>query len=430
MVEMTVVERLVKAFAEKFGREPEIISSAPGRLDFLNTHQDYKGLPVVSIAINKRTYVAVSKRADNMARVFSLNLCEEGTACQDSFDASKPSLLEKGWFGNYIRSVTKALLDYGVDIKGFDLAILSEIPVASGLASSAALQVATVNALLTLHGLNLPPGEIAELAYRSEHDIMGIPCGRLDQYGSSFGGIAVIETRPPYKTRVINKAWFKLVAVNSGIKHSTGAIHPIRIAEIEKGLTDLLSLPDLPPRIRSLIGKSVYETKWEELSLEELASFLERIEENPGKRIVFTLKMHLSTTLALRLLEDKSSKVASEVISLIEKECPRCIDEASKASTTELLALGAIVNYQHALLRDLYDVSLPELEAIREKALEAGAIGVKISGAGLGGALLALVEDERNGVKVVEKVISNAKGAWLVEIDEGARIDWRSPSTR
>lgn len=430
MVKMTEVERLVKAFREKFGREPEIISSAPGRLDFLNTHQDYKGLPVVSIAINKRTYVAVSKRADNMARVFSHNLCEEGVNCQDYFEVSKPSLLEKGWFGNYIRSVTKALLDYGVDIKGFDLAILSEIPVASGLASSAALQVATVKALLALYGLDLPPGEIAELAYKSEHDIMGVPCGRLDQYGSSFGGIAVIETRPPYKTRVIDKAWFKLVAINSGIKHSTGAIHPIRIAEIERGLLGLLSLPDLPPKLRSLVRKNVYETRWEELSLEELASFLEKIEENPRKRIVFTLKMQVSTTLALRLLVDKSLKVANEVLTLLEKECPRCIDEASGASTAELLALGAIVNYQHALLRDLYDVSLPELETIREKALEAGAIGVKISGAGLGGALLAVVEDEKNGVKVVEKVISIAKGAWLVEIDEGAKIDWRSPGAR
>jgi galactokinase len=420
---MSTLDTTLREFKRLYGREPEVASSAPGRLDFLNTHQDYKGLPVVSVAINKRTYVAVSPSSSSRARVVSLNLRIEGVDCTDEFDVERTTLRGRGWFGDYIRSVVITLRERLGVSKGFDMLIYSEVPIGSGLASSAALQVATIKALSDLWGLDLSKSEIAELAYISEHDVMGIPCGRLDQYGSSFGYISKIETKPPYRVRTLKTEIGSFVAINSGIKHSTGAIHPVRIREIKEGLKKLIEMPELPSDLRALISEDPYNTEWEELLKRGIDQFLERLESTPRRRILFTLKMHYSTILALDLIESKSRESVEAVENFLTSECPRCLEEASKTSNNVLRALGGLINYQHVLLRDLYDVSTPELEEIRQRALEAGAIAVKISGAGLGGALLAITENDRVAGEVVEAVKTISSGAWIVEIDEGVRSE-------
>jgi len=104
---MNILEYIETRFQEFFNRKPEVIASAPGRLDFLNTHQDYKGLPVVSVAINKRTYIAVSR--SNTTQIVSLNLCVENQPCIDEFSVENPVLKGGGWFGDYIRSVVLVL---------------------------------------------------------------------------------------------------------------------------------------------------------------------------------------------------------------------------------------------------------------------------------------------------------------------------------
>jgi len=419
---MTIIDSLIKLFKEKFNIEPEVIASAPGRLDFLNTHQDYKGLPVVSVAINKRTYIAVSA-ASNHTKVVSINLCSENLPCVDEFDARNPALLKGGWFGDYIRSILITFKDHGLNPRNFNMLIYSDIPIASGLASSAALQVSAIKALSEIFGVKLKPHEIAELAYRSEHDVMGIPCGRLDQYGSAMGGITYIETKPPYKTRTFMTTMFDLVAVNSGIKHSTGMIHPVRIRELSRSIRELMSNPHLPAKLRSLLSEDIYETNWSQLKLDEIEPFLREINLVSRKRILFTLKMHESTILAVDLIENPSNSAVTRVEDFLMKECVSCLEEASKTENRVLRAIGGIVNYQHVLLRDLYDVSTNELEEIRRKALTAGGVGVKISGAGLGGAMLVLVENRDTAMKVVKEIESLSAGAWPVEVDEGVRLE-------
>ena len=419
---MKVLKYIVEKFKEVFGRQPDLIASAPGRLDFLNTHQDYKGLPVVSVAINKRTYIAVAD-SQSTTRVISLNLCLDGLPCMDEFSVEKPVLRGGGWFGDYIRSVVLTLKNKYRLAKDFYMLIYSEIPIASGLASSAALQVASIKALSDLWGFKLEKGEIAELAYISEHDVMGIPCGRLDQYGSAFGYVSRIETRPPYGVKTLETYTLKFVAINSGIRHSTGAIHPIRINEIRRGLEQLLLQKDIPSELKRLISLDPYETKWELINIETITPYLERLEYNAKRRILFTLKMHYSTIQALELMENPNPSRIREVEEYLTRECSVCLEEALKTHNPLLKALGGLINYQHVLLRDMYDVSTPELEEIRRRALEAGAIGVKISGAGLGGALFAIVEDEIIGERVARETSRTAAGAWLVKIDEGVRIE-------
>lgn len=421
-----IIERITREYENIFSAPPSLIVSAPGRLDFLNTHQDYKGLPVISVAIDKRTYVALS-RTESTSCVVSINLCEEGSDCVDVFNADTVSMREEGWFGNYVRSVVMALREKGVNIGNFNMLVFSEVPVASGLASSAAFQVAVVAGLSELFGFKLSRQEIAELAYHSEHDLMGIPCGRLDQYGSAMGGVTLIETKPPFRTKTYTEKSLTFVVLDSGIRHSTRNVHLTRIKELTEGLRDLLECRETPHEIKALLSEDIYETKWTDLKLEDLAQLLNRVNAISRKRIIFTLKMHSSTMLALKLIEEGWTEKLSKLIEdVIMKECPSCLSYSFKSRNNTLRLLGGLINYQHVLLRDLYDVSTPELETIRDKALEAGALGVKISGAGMGGSLLALVENREEGLEVIRHTRHVARRGWVVSVDEGVRIDKKS----
>lgn len=389
--------------------EPFKAASAPGRADFLNTHQDYKGLPVVPIAVNLRTFAFALRELPNAFEVISLNMKREGRPHVDRFPL-KPNLRGEGWFGDYLRACVIALAQAGLSPdRGLSVVIDSDVPVGGGLGSSAALEVAFLKLLDVCLGLGLNKRGLAELAFKAENEIMGIPCGRLDQYGSSYGRAILLHTRPPHAVEELPLHGINLVVADSGIKHRVAAVHPARQAEIERGLRQLSSIGDLPPSLRALLGKRYWEPQWEQLELEDLEPYLRRIDKEAADRIRFTILMHRSTLAALKLI--KGEPLSAEDLESM----------GAKPSSSFLEALGAALNRQHELLRDLYEVSLPELERMRDAMLQAGAYGAKISGAGLGGSLIALVSGEK-GVEVARAALSaGARRAWVVKVDEGAR---------
>ena len=420
---MSLGHELNMKFKETFGERPDVIASSPGRLDFLNTHQDYKGLPVVSVGINLRTYIAVKVLKDtNEIHIVSYNLKMEGEDYEDVFTLDKVELRPGKWFGNYLRAGIMALKERGIKLSGMKVGILSSVPVGGGLASSAALLVSFLGAITYAYDLSFSRKEIAELAYHAEHDIMGVPCGRLDQYGSAFGKVIRIETRPPYNVEEIDFRRGTFVVLDSGIKHSTADIHPRRQSEINEGLSLLMSMDDLPASLRNKLGKRYDEPLWEKIGIEEIEPFLRRLPDVPARRIEFTLRMNTSTEIALRIMRGELIK-ENEFLKILPAHFHDFIRDAIRSSEDkDLKLLGVIMNYQHELLRDLYDLSLPVLEKIRNKALDAGAYGVKLSGAGLGGSLIALAPNREVGKKVLEEGLSaGAKRGWIVEIDDGLR---------
>jgi len=403
-----LIKYIVSEFRRFFNSEPEVISSAPGRIDFLNTHQDYKGLPVVSIGINLRTYIAVSRILGRKSRIVSISLLRERRKYVDSFNVDNIVLRKGKWFGNYIRSSVKALKEIHRDIDGFNALIYSDVPVAAGLASSAALLVSFI-------------GAMTELAFHAEHDIMGISCGRLDQYGSSFGGILKIETKPPYNVEELPILNGVFIVLDSGIRHSTADIHPRRQAEINEGLRILLQMNDLKGNIMEKLSDKYYAVKWDEIKYEELLPYMMRLPDTPRRRIEFTFKMHESTLLALNIIRGDIPDL-DKIITILGSEWRDEVEKALNSDNSALALIGVIMNYQHVLLRDLYDVSLPELERIRNAALTAGALGVKLSGAGLGGSLTALARDLKDAENILRKGLENgAKRGWIVKVDTGLR---------
>ena len=385
-------------------------SSAPGRADFLNTHQDYKGLPVVPIGINLRCYVGGVPRTDEQVEVISLNLMDERLPYKDVFTLSELSLRGGGWYGDYVRAIFLSLMRHGYHLQGANIVIDSRVPIGSGLSSSASLEVSLAKLLSDMNDLDLSKKELAEISYEAEHDVMQIPCGRLDQYGSSYGGIIKLNTRPPYEIEEIPRRDITIVIADSGIQHRTVKIHPIRQQEINEGLKILMDECNIPPSLREKLGYKYYEPLWDEIKLQEIQPLLRLLPEKPAKRIYFTIVMNISTELALDIL--KRGIVPKSPIK----------DLAIPSSASPMEALGTILNFQHLLLRDYYEVSIPELERIRGSMLSGGALGAKLSGAGFGGAVIALVKEHPE--EVCEAALENgAKRCWVSKPSEGARTE-------
>lgn len=412
-------------------------SSAPARADFLNTHQDYKGLPVVPAALDLRTYIVATKTdSPRVIEVLSLNLKDRGERYEDEFDiGAKQQYARKGFFGNYLRAIANMVLTSSRKAarelrKGFGLRVVvsSEVPVSAGLASSAALEVAFTKLVNEVYQLKLGKKTIAEIAFQAESIELGIPCGRLDQYSSSFGGVMLLDCRPPYRVKPISLKGLCFVVADSGIRHSTAEIHPARQAELNRGLEALMANKSLPEQLREKLGLHYNEAKWIKLKEEEIAPYLSTIDEVARKRILFTLRMQKSTEIALKIIGRKMKvenafRKAKDVPELANFLFARK-DSTSNSKLGVLGALGQVMNYQHFLLRDFYDVSLPELEKIRDAMMEGGASGVKISGAGLGGSLVGLVDGDKAGHKAVSAALNaGAKQGWVSKVSAGARIE-------
>jgi galactokinase len=397
------IESKLLAVKEETGVLPFLVVSAPGRADFLNTHQDYKGLPVVPIAVNLRTYIFAVRELGDEFRIVSLNLKRQGLEHADVFNTRNVGLKRGRWFGNYLRSVFIALQQITGEKfdKGLEIVIDSEISVASGLASSGALEVAFAKLLNEFYGLNLSRMGLAEASFVAENQILGIPCGRLDQYASAFGGAILLYPRPPVRVEHLPLDDIDLVVVDSGVRHSVADIHPRRQEEINKGLSRLMKMSEVPRQIKEKFGYRYDEPEWNKITIEEITPYLKLIDKVSANRILYTIKANASTIKAIELIR-------------------------AGWGEEKLGELGKVMSEQHEMMRDLYDLSLRELEEMRNVMLKAGALGVKISGAGLGGCLIGLVRNSAEGDKVLEAALrAGAVNGWTLKIDGGVKVEYK-----
>jgi galactokinase len=395
-------ESKVKMIEDETGNLPFLVVSSPGRADLLNTHQDYKGLSVVSIALNIRTYIFAIRELEGKFRTTSLNLKQQGLEYVDVFDTTKVELQHRKWFGNYLRSVFIALQEIigKKSCKGLEIVIYSEIPISSGLASSAALEVAFAKLLNEYYGLKLSLTDLAEVSFVAENQILGIPCGRLDQYGSAFGGTILLYPHPPIRVEPLPLRDINLVIVDSGIEHSVTNIHNKRQEEINKGLDQLMEMSESAGSFNKKLGHRFDEPDWNKIRIKEIKPYLKLIDKVSANRIIYTIKANMSTMKAIELI----------------RKCP---------GKDKLNELGRVLNEQHEMLRDLYDLSLGKLEKIRNAMLEAKALGVKITGAGLGGCLVGLVRNSVEGKRVIEKALqAGAVNGWNTKVDTGAKVNY------
>jgi galactokinase len=344
-------EEVRGTFANRFGREPEGIWAAPGRANLIGEHTDYNDGFVLPLAIDRRVTIAAARRPDGLLRLVSLEKGERELTLTDV----GPGRVD-GWAA-YVAGAVWSLTREGVKVSGLDLALTSDVPVGSGLSSSAAVECATVLATRDLYGGTDDPGRLARIAQRAENEIVGVPCGIMDQMASmacTNGHVLLLDTRSLAAEQVPfdpGAAGSALLVIDTRVSH---ALADGAYAERRRACEEAARILGLPA-LRDATEAGV-------------AAAASRRGEERHRRA-----RHVVT---------ENARVLA-VVDLLH--------------AGRLEAIGPLLTASHESLRDDYEVSAPELDATVEAALAGGALGARMTGAGFGGCALALVPAGETG---------------------------------
>lgn len=325
-----------------FSAEPECTASAPGRVNLIGEHTDYNGGPVLPMPLPWRTTVAAS-RAKWFTAISELE--------------PEPRRLDDSGYTAYIGGVIAALGEIGVSVPPARLAIASDVPAGAGLASSAALTVATARALGRLARARLSREALVDVAFRAEHDHVGVRCGRMDQVAAVHGrpGHAILyETGSGSMRQVPVGARFSLW--DTGVRHRlTGGSLDARRAECESALRRLqLRWPGLKHLA--------------EIGPEALGEALHQLPSELGRRVRHVVSETARTRRAAVLLERRRWG-----------------------------ELGALLQEGHRSQQRDYEASCPEADTLVRRAVKEGALGARLTGAGWGGVVLVLEGGSSDG---------------------------------
>jgi len=314
---------------------------APGRVNLIGEHTDYSGGLVLPAAIQLGVEVEIHALAKEIALTSTLL----GAAAPFRADGAWPKAA--GW-ARYAQAVAAELAVLGRPAVGLVATISSDLPAGAGLSSSAALEVAVALALCAVADWEIGPMELARACQRAELRAVGVPCGILDQAGSILG--------------------------------SEGAAVLLDCATLEYRLVTV------PPRAALLIVDSGVERSLEDTAYAERRGELEEALRTVGAE-------HSTAVQPADL--DRVEGVAQSRLRHVVTENERVRQFASAFESDDLPRAGDLLLASHASLRDDYEVSIPELDLLVELAMEAGSFGARLVGAGFGGAVLALVDDDR-----------------------------------
>jgi galactokinase len=346
-------EMLSQKFTELFGRDAQNAYFAPGRINLIGEHIDYNGGFVMPCAINFGTYLVVSPNEDGFLRFSSLNF-------DDSIDIElKESYARKG-YGWYIYplGVINHFLKNGHRLKGLDMLFYGDIPIGSGLSSSASIEVVTAYALNELFNTGYDKLQLVKISKAVENDFVGVNSGIMDQFSVAFGQMN--------KTIVLNCVTLQYDLVNCKMDGYVLAVintnKPRKLAEskynerVEECNIALLSLQ-------------------QELDIENLCD----IDTHKFKQY-----QHLIT-------DEVALKRAKHVV----EENDRVKLAAQALADDKLSEFGRLMYASHNSLSCLYQVSGIELDTVVEYAKTNPAVaGARMTGAGFGGCAIALVKRE------------------------------------
>jgi len=353
--------RTAPGFEELFGREATVAADAPGRVNLIGEHTDYNGGYVLPMAIPQRARVEIGTRIGTLVRAWSADV-QEPKIEEYRLGEETPG---RGWL-DYVQGITQVLQQADYRLRGFDLRISSEVPLGSGLSSSAALEVALLRGLRAAFALEIDDLEIALAGQKAENDFVGAPVGIMDQMAASLGdeGKALfLDTRTLRFERVPLPAGAELVVIDSGISHSHagGAEGGYRVRRQEcEQAAELLGFRQL----RDLDNQDL----WRLVALPEPLDRRAR---------------HVIT---------ENARVRSAVAAMQEGD---------------LVRLGKLLNLSHQSLRDDFEVSVPEIDLLVELAQKQQDVyGARITGGGFGGSVVILARagtGRKAGERLVEE---------------------------
>ena len=335
---------LASKFQEVFGTRPDIIASAPGRVNLIGEHVDFLDGFVLPFAISDATTVAIAKNSSNKVRCASIQ--KKGAVSTIDCANIAPKSGEA-----WTRYPIGVLWSLGIDT-GLDILVDGQVPLGAGLSSSAALECAVATAINELFNLGLTLPELARAAQRAENIYVGMPCGIMDQSVSLMateGNALLLDTRDLSIEQIpfnIAPLGLELLVIDTQVHHAlVDGGYAERRASCEKAIADL--------GITSLRDISISE-------------FVARKPE----------------------LDEKTYLRAFHGVT----EMQRVLDAVALLKAGDFVGFGEIVTAAHISLRDNYTVSCPELNLAVDTALKFGALGSRMIGGGFGGSAIALIK--------------------------------------
>jgi len=347
-------QTLISQFKQVFSYETDFIKlRAPGRVNLIGEHTDYNNGFVLPAAINLEIKGLAAPRKDNRVNIFSMDYGE-----MKYFNLDQIQKDDTAWT-NYIKGVARELEDLATLNTGADIVFKSNLPLNSGLSSSAAFEVINALLLARINQIDLSKSEVALLCQRAENNFVGVNCGIMDQFAVALAKkdkALFIDTQDlQYKNIDLNLADHKIILINTNKPRTLAdSAYNERRKECENAVSvcaqespDIMSLRD--------------------------------VEED----LLKSCKVRMSDTVYRR---------AKHVI----KENNRVLESIKQLQSGNLEQFGQLMNESHYSLKDLYEVSCLELDVLVEEALKIdGVVGSRMTGAGFGGCTVSLVHNDQ-----------------------------------
>ncbi len=391
-INRNLIARIEEKFMDLFGNSPEFIVRAPGRVNLLGEHVDYNGGFVMPAAIDRATYLAFSPASSTTTLLAALDF--DDTLKIDNSSVNSKTQVDGSplpeW-GLYPGGVMHTLLKKEVSVQPMNGVFASDIPRGSGLSSSAAVEMAFMTGWQNLGGKQISLMERALVCQEAEMSYVGVNCGIMDQFASACGiknRLLYLDCRTLEWESIVLPENLAIVIADTTIRRKlTSGNYNIRRAECE---TALHLLKRKMPAIESL--RDVNVTDYDNYSW---------------------------------LLPKEIEKRARHVIEEIERTRAgrTCLEMG------DIDSFGKCMNASHNSLRDLYEVSCPELDVMVEiaQSLE-GCLGARMTGAGFGGCTVNLVETQKKDAftallkEKFQKVTGISSKIYLTQASDGARI--------
>ena len=340
-------------FQQRFGYEPLLVR-APGRVNLIGEHTDYNGGFVLPAAVDKEAIFAVGLNGETKIRLVAYDLDETFELAS----AAEISPSAAHW-ANYLLGVAAQFQQRGIAVPGFDCVFGGTIPMGAGMSSSAAIECGLAFALNHLLHAGLETLELARIAQKAEQTYAGVQCGIMDQFASLFGHAGQVVR---LDCRSLEYAYFpfdtqacRIVLCNSGVKHSlASSAYNTRRQECERGVA---VLQQYNPAVLSL----------RDATLAELDAYRAELDDTVYRRCAYVVQENARVEAACRHL-----------------------------GAGDLAAFGQEMFASHAGLRDDYEVSCVELDALVEAARAVpGVFGSRMMGGGFGGCTINLVAPDK-----------------------------------
>jgi galactokinase len=380
------IEKLKKQFVQLYQQEPLVVKS-PGRVNIIGEHTDYNNGFVLPAAIDKAAYLAIALRDDDEIHLSALDLNEH---FKIHIKDLKP-IGDISW-PNFILGVAAQFIKKGITLKGFNAALLSDVPIGAGLSSSAAIECATVFALNELLQTNLDRMTMVHMAQKAEHEYAGVMCGIMDQFASMMGKkdhvIKLDCMTMEYEYKPFKLNGLKILLLNTNVKHS--------------------------------LASSEYNTR--RLECIKAVEWVKESNSSINSLRDATIEMLKQNVLNKDALIYRRAEFVVEEISRLQQA-------SVNLEMGDINALGDKMYATHDGLSQKYEVSCKELDFLVNETRKTDAvIGSRMMGGGFGGCTINLVKEEEieELIKIIkpryEETMSLPLSYYVVTIANGTEI--------